>query len=205
MTSPAPVRCWPESGGGPAPPATARRRALFLDRDGVINVNHGYVHTPAETRFLPGIFDLTGAAREAGFIIIVATNQAGIARGFYGVAQFIDYTRWMHEEFAARGVCIEATYFCPHHPVAGVGEGLRDCDCRKPKPGMLLAAAARFGIDLGASVMVGDSDSDAAAAAAAGVGRTFILARDDASVEPPAQRVQSLAEVQDLLGRGIPA
>lgn len=157
------------------------RRALFLDRDGVVNVNHGYVHLAEQTDWVPGIFELCRAARDAGWLPIVVTNQAGIARGYYTVEQFLDYTRWVHAEFARRGALLLATFYCPHHPDAGLDEWRRNCDCRKPRPGMLLQAAAEFGIDLGASSLVGDSPSDLEAAHAAGLGRCALLGPPDAT------------------------
>ena len=162
------VTATPEEAGctGPGP-----HRALFLDRDGVINVNHGYVHTPERTDWVPGIFERARAARAAGRVLVVVTNQAGIARGYYDRARFEDYTRWMHERFAREGAPLLATYYCPHHPDAGIGELKVACGCRKPAPGMLLEAARRHRLDLAASVMLGDKPSDAEAARNAGVGR----------------------------------
>lgn len=146
------------------------RRALFLDRDGVINVDHGYVHAAANTDFVPGIFDLVRAARAAGYLPIVVTNQAGIARGYYDEATFRDYTAWVHRRFDAEGAPLLATYFCPHHPTAGLGPLLQDCLCRKPKPGMLLQASRDFAIDLAGSRLLGDTQADLDAARAAGLG-----------------------------------
>jgi D-glycero-D-manno-heptose 1,7-bisphosphate phosphatase len=153
----------------------APRRALFLDRDGVININHGYVHTPERTEWVAGIFDLARAARAGGYALVVVTNQAGIARGFYSPAQFEDYTRWMHGRFADEGAPILATYYCPHHPDAGIGELKVRCGCRKPAPGMLLRAIADYRLDPDGSMLVGDSGSDIQAADAAGIGRALQL------------------------------
>lgn len=151
-------------------------RALFLDRDGVINVNHGYVHTPDKTDWIDGIFDLAASARTAGFVLVVVTNQAGIGRGYYTDAQFREYTRWMHGVFSERGVPLLATYYCPDHPEAVSPEYRRDSGCRKPQPGMLLAAARDWDIDLSASVLVGDQPGDIEAALRAGVGARFLAA-----------------------------
>ncbi|ODV26724.1 MAG: hypothetical protein ABT19_02630 [Rhodanobacter sp. SCN 68-63] len=145
------------------------RRALFLDRDGVVNVDRGYVHTMADTEWVPHIFDLAADAKEAGYLSIVITNQAGIARGYYGLEEFMSYTSWMHEEFARRQVPLLATYYCPHHPTAGLPEHRVACFCRKPKPGMIIAAKKRFNLDLSQSVLVGDTESDLNAAQAAGI------------------------------------
>lgn len=158
------------------------RRALFLDRDGVINEDIGYVHRAEQTRWLPGIFDLVRAAAPAGYLPIVVTNQAGIARGIYTEDQFLAYTRWLHCEFAGSGAPILATFYCPHHPVFGIGPMLRDCDCRKPRPGMILAAGRRFDLDLGKSVLIGNMDSDIEAARGAGVGGLHKI--DAASPDP---------------------
>ncbi|GLQ48021.1 D,D-heptose 1,7-bisphosphate phosphatase [Dyella lipolytica] len=150
-------------------------KALFLDRDGVINVNHGYVHTPERTDWVPGIFELCSMARDAGYELIVVTNQAGIARGYYSEASYLAYTQWMHDQFRARNIPILATYYCPHHPEAGLGSWRLDCECRKPRPGMILAAAARFELDVASSVMVGDKPSDREAAISAGIGAYFMV------------------------------
>jgi D-glycero-D-manno-heptose 1,7-bisphosphate phosphatase len=152
---------------------------LFLDRDGVVNVNRGYVHRPADTEWVPGIFELARAARDAGFVLVVVTNQAGIARGYYSVDQFRDFTRWIHLRFDEEGAPLLATYFCPHHPTDGIGEWKLDCGCRKPAPGMLLAAAAEWDIDLADSMMIGDNVSDVAAAAEAGVGFAALVRSGD--------------------------
>lgn len=150
--------------------APAPRRALFLDRDGVVNLNHGYVHAPARTDWVPGIFDLVAEAAARGYLVIVATNQAGIARGLYDEATFLDYTAWVHREFSRRGTPLLATYWCPHHPEAGQGAYKVACACRKPAPGMLQAAARAFRIDMAASTFLGDKQSDMQAGRAAGVG-----------------------------------
>lgn len=150
-------------------PAGERRRVLFLDRDGIVNVNHGYVHRREDTDWIPGIFDLCRAAVAAGLGLVVVTNQAGIARGYYSAESFADYTRWMHGCFAREGAGVLATYFCPHHPEGAVAGLAVPCGCRKPAPGMLLRAAHDLQIDLAGSLLLGDSASDVAAAESAGV------------------------------------
>ncbi|WP_372016057.1 HAD family hydrolase [Pseudoxanthomonas sp. 10H] len=182
------------------------RRALFLDRDGVINVNHGYVHTPDRTDWVPGIFDLARAATSAGFVLVVVTNQAGIARGYYTQAQFEAYTRWLHGRFAEEGAPLLATYYCPHHPDAGQGELRVQCDCRKPRPGMLLAAISDWNLDPAGSILVGDQVSDMAAAASAGIGLAMMVRGGGlgavaagvlASVSPPLQAQADLERVPE--------
>ena len=155
--------------------AQHRRRALFLDRDGVINVNTGYAHKPEDTQWIPGIFEFVAGAIADGYAPVVVTNQAGIARGYYSEDDFLAYTRWMHAQFAERGAPLLATFYCPHHPDVGLGELRVACGCRKPQPGMLLAAAQALDIDMAASLMVGDSPADIGAARAAGVAHARLL------------------------------
>lgn len=150
--------------------AATPRRALFLDRDGVINIDHGYVHRPEQTDWLPGIFELCRQAKNDGMLLIVVTNQAGIGRGYYSEQQFLEYTAWIHREFAKQGTPLLATYYCPHHPEAGIGEYLAACQCRKPQPGMLQAAMRDWNIDPLLSLMIGDKGSDMQASHAAKLG-----------------------------------
>ncbi|WP_036003205.1 D-glycero-beta-D-manno-heptose 1,7-bisphosphate 7-phosphatase [Paraburkholderia caribensis] len=154
---------------------SAKKRALFLDRDGVINVDVGYLHRKEDCVFLPGIFELVRRARRAGFDVFVVTNQAGVARGYYTEETFAGFTEWMLEQFADEGAPITQVYYCPHHPDAGTGGYRIACDCRKPQPGMLLRAAREHDVDLTESVMVGDSLTDMQAARAAGVAHRFLL------------------------------
>lgn len=177
------------------------RRALFLDKDGVINVDHGYVCTPERTAFIGGIFDLCRATTRLDFLNIVITNQAGIARGYYTEQQFLAYMDWMRGEFSVRGARLDAVYYCPHHPEHGDGEYLRDCDCRKPKPGLILAAQRDWDIELSHSLLLGDSASDFAAGAAAGVGhclmaRTVLESPSGRTVLEPAF-MQGMLDVLD--------
>ncbi len=156
----------------------APRKALFLDRDGVVNLNHGYVYTPGRTDWVPGIFELVAEARRRDYLPVVVTNQAGIGRGFYDEAAFLDYTAWMHQQFADRGTPLLATYWCPHHPEAGIGEYRVECGCRKPQPGMVLAAIGRFDIDPARSLLIGDKPSDVRAASEAGVAGRLLVESD---------------------------
>jgi len=169
-------------------------RALFLDRDGVINVNHGYVHTPERTDWVPGIFELCAAARDAGYVLVVVTNQAGIARGLYSESDFHSYTQWVHQQFESRGVSLLATYYCPHHPVAGIGDYRVECHCRKPQPGMLLAAQADWNVDPRRSCIIGDQSTDLKAAEAAGVMRGWRVGLEGISL-PEAREALLAAEV----------
>jgi D-glycero-D-manno-heptose 1,7-bisphosphate phosphatase len=140
------------------------RRCVFLDRDGVINEKaapHEYIRSWSEVRFLPNIVDWIRLFNALDFLVIVITNQRGIARGMMTRESVDDIHRNMIVELAARGARIDDVFVCPHQENA--------CDCRKPKPGMVLEAQAKWDIDLPASLMIGDSDSDAALAAACGM------------------------------------
>jgi D-glycero-D-manno-heptose 1,7-bisphosphate phosphatase len=143
-------------------------RALFLDRDGVINLDTAYAHLSEQITFIDGIFDLARAAREKNYLLIVITNQAGIGRGYYTQEQFHELMQWMGERFEKEGAKWTAYYFCPHHPDEG-------CPCRKPKPGMLTQAAKEWGVDMENSIMVGDNETDMRAAEAAGVGKRVLI------------------------------
>jgi len=153
----------------------ATHKAVFLDRDGIINVDHGYVYRPQDMEFVPGIFELCTYFRQLGYQLVVVTNQSGIGRGYYSEADFHQLTDWMKQEFAHRNVPLDGVYFCPHHPESAEGDYLKDCDCRKPQPGMLLQAASDLKLDLSQCLMVGDKLSDMQAAQAAGVQGGFWL------------------------------
>ncbi|MXN77546.1 D-glycero-beta-D-manno-heptose 1,7-bisphosphate 7-phosphatase [Burkholderia sp. 4701] len=158
-------------------------QALFLDRDGVINVDTGYAHCPEQIRFVDGIFELAATATRSGYKIFIITNQAGIGRGYYTEQEFLDLMHWIGERFAETGGAIEHTYFCPHHPEHGVGAYLQSCECRKPAPGMLLQAARDYDIDLARSIFVGDKQSDMEAGRQAGVG-TLLYVGDEPDYQP---------------------
>jgi len=160
-------------------------KTLLLDRDGVVNVDLGYVHTPMQTQWVPGIFELCELAQAKGYALVVVTNQAGIARGKYDEMEFVAYTGWMHAQFAQRGLQIAATYYCPHHPLAGQGRYRVACACRKPGPGMLMAAARDYGVDLAVSTLVGDKATDMLAGQAVGVGRLLLIGDDIGEQVPP--------------------
>lgn len=164
--------------------AEPRRRALFLDRDGVINVEKNYVHRVEDFDFVPGIFELCRAAAELGLVSVVVTNQAGIGRGYYTEADFQALTAWMLDRFRAQGIAIAGVYHCPFHPTAGVGGYRRESFDRKPKPGMFLRAGRELALDLGSSVLVGDKDSDMAAGRAAGVPHLIKLVASDLPSPP---------------------
>lgn len=151
------------------------RRALFLDRDGVLNVDHHYIFRTDQFEVIDGVFDALRRAQALGYVLIVVTNQSGIARGYFTQAQYLELEAHMRNLFATADIHFTAIYHCPHHPEGNVAEFAFACDCRKPGPGMFLRAAREHGIDLLTSAMVGDKPSDMVAAQTAGVGRTYLI------------------------------
>ena len=146
------------------------KKALFLDRDGVINVEKEYLYKKEDFEFIEGIFELCRYYQDLGYLIFIVTNQSGIARKFYTQEDFAKLTQWMLEAFEKEGIHITKVYHCPHHPeISG------ECDCRKPKPGMLLEAADEFDVDLKNSIMIGDKERDIEAAHNAGLRESYLF------------------------------
>lgn len=155
------------------------RKAAFLDRDGVINKDKAYVHRWEDFEFVPGAIDGMRRLQDAGYALVIVTNQSGLARGYYTEAQYQALTEALQQELAGQGVKLDGVYHCPHHPKGSVPELAIDCDCRKPGPGLLLQAARELGLSLAESLMVGDKPSDMEAARAAGVGRAYLVQSDN--------------------------
>jgi D-glycero-D-manno-heptose 1,7-bisphosphate phosphatase len=156
----------------------SKKPALFLDRDGVINYDYGYVCKSENFHFVEGIFELVSAANRFGYLVVVVTNQAGIGRGYYNEIDFHILTDWMRNQFSLNDSRIDAVYFCPDHPVHGIGRYLRDSEMRKPGAGMLQKAANDLNIDLDRSIMIGDKESDMQAGFAAGLRSLFRYGSD---------------------------
>ncbi|MDB5313708.1 MAG: gmhB 3 [Gemmataceae bacterium] len=150
------------------------RPAIFLDRDGVVVEDTHYLGSPEQVQLVPGSADAIASLNQAGWPVVVVTNQSGVARGLFTAGAVDAVHAHLSELLAGYGARIEAFYFCPHYPTADVEAYRSDCACRKPKPGMLLRAAADLGLDLGRSWMVGDRASDLEAGAAAGT-RTILV------------------------------
>jgi D-glycero-D-manno-heptose 1,7-bisphosphate phosphatase len=148
--------------------AAAAKRAVFLDRDGTLNVDTGYVARPEDVRLCAGAAEGLRRLAAAGFLLVVVSNQSGIARGLLEPAQADAVDARVAELLREHGVELTASYRCPHLPGGSRPEFARECDCRKPHPGLLLRAAADLGIDLRASWAVGDAPRDAQAGLAAG-------------------------------------
>ncbi|MFH9751044.1 galactose-1-phosphate uridylyltransferase [Streptomyces griseus] len=152
----------------PDPPTTALRPAVFLDRDGTLTEPREYPGKPADLVLNPGVGPRLRALRDAGFLLVVVTNQSGVARGYFDVSDLDAMHAHLRSELAEFGVRLDGIYFCPHHTDGKIPHLAVRCDCRKPEPGMLLTAAAELGIDLGRSWMIGDARSDVLAGEAAG-------------------------------------
>jgi D-glycero-D-manno-heptose 1,7-bisphosphate phosphatase len=164
--------------GGPAAPtievpaatgAAPLRPAAFLDRDGVINVDHGFTHRPEDLAFTPTAVAGIRALNRAGYLAIVVTNQSGVARGLYSCADVERFHDHLQQRLAREGAHIDAFYYCPYHPAGSVAAFAIDHEDRKPRPGMLLRAMREWPIDRAGSFMIGDRQSDLDAAAAAGI------------------------------------
>ena len=168
------------AGDGAGASAAAPRQAAFLDRDGVINLDRAYVSRWEDFEFVPGAIDAMRRLKQAGYALVVVTNQSGIARGYYSEAQYQALTAAMQQALLDAGAAVDAVYHCPHHPKGQLAELAIDCDCRKPAPGMILRAAKDLNLSLADSILVGDKPSDIEAARAAGVGRAYIVQSDNA-------------------------
>ena len=140
--------------------APAGKKALFLDRDGIINEDCEYPHRPEQIVFTPDIFEFCNTALQKGYIIVVMTNQAGVAKGKFTEDDVRALHAWMNDKFLEKGIHLAGFYYCPYHKNGSVETYKRESDCRKPKPGMFLAAARDLNIDLSQSVMIGDKQSD---------------------------------------------
>ena len=176
-----------------------RRPAAFLDRDGVINVDRGYVCHAADFTFVSGAFEGAAALQQLGFALVVITNQSGIGRGLYSESAFDALNHWMIGEFEQRSIRIDGVFYCPHHPTDARGQYRRVCDCRKPAPGLLLRAARELDLDLTRSAMFGDRASDLQAASAANVPLRYLLGTDGLARPAPAEpRGLSIAEFRSL-------
>ncbi len=147
-----------------------KNKALFLDRDGTINIEKNYVFRIEDFEFIPGIIEIIRSYKNEGFLIFIITNQAGIAKEFYTEKDYNILTNWMLKKFDEFGTKITKVYHCPHHP-----DYTGECNCRKPKPGMILKAIREFNIDPVNSVLIGDKKSDILAGKNAGIGKNLYI------------------------------
>jgi D-glycero-D-manno-heptose 1,7-bisphosphate phosphatase len=164
-------------------------KAVFLDRDGVITQEPPhYAHRPDQMTLIPGAGDAIRRLNDSGFMVIIVTNQAGIAYGYYQEKDMLSFNRTMSEALSQSRARIDSVYFCPHHAEAKIEKYRLDCDCRKPKPGMLLKAVKEYGITLKNSFMIGDKLTDIEAGNNAGC--KSILVKTGYGIET-AQNIQT--------------
>ena len=167
------------------------KKAVFLDRDGVINVDKGYVHKIEDFEFTKGAIKALKYFQSLGYMLIIVTNQSGIGRGYYTLKDFQKLTTWMKNRLKADGIEIKEVYFCPHSPD-------EKCTCRKPEPGMILKAAKDYDIDLKKSWMIGDKKSDIEAAKRAGIINTILISSEE-KLEGAKYKAKSLFDTISII------
>lgn len=148
---------------------SSRRPAAFLDRDGVINVDIGYLHRPEDCVLIEGVTEALRLLNERGYYVIVVTNQSGVARGLFGEDAVHRFHAWLAKALIASDARVDAFYYCPHHPEAGKAPYRQSCNCRKPAPGLILQALQEWHVEASRSFMIGDKAIDIEAATAAGI------------------------------------
>ncbi|AMA64960.1 D-glycero-beta-D-manno-heptose-1,7-bisphosphate 7-phosphatase [Candidatus Arsenophonus lipoptenae] len=149
--------------------------AIFLDRDGIINYDYGYVYEKDTFQFIEGSVEALQELKTMNYVLVIVTNQSGIAKGLFTETQFIDLTNWMYRELIQYGIKIDGIYYCPHHPNAIKMKYKQICNCRKPKAGWLFTAQKKMNINMKTSYMVGDKLSDMKAGKNAGIGTTVLV------------------------------
>lgn len=182
----------------------SRRGGLFLDRDGVVNFDRGFVHHPDAVEFIPGIFDLGRTAMRLNLPIMIITNQSGVARGLYSQRMFADLMTWMTARFQSEGIAIAHVEHCPWYSHDDADDRWRrDSWWRKPSPGMLSRAAMKTNISVADSVMIGDRPGDVEAGKRAGVAKTVLFSYDEPSGPDHGadHRCSTHAGVIDILNR----
>lgn len=179
-----------------------KRRAVFMDRDGTISEEIGYVNHPSRYRVFPFAAEAVRLLNESGWLAILVTNQAGVARGYFTEDLITEVHSLLTSELERAGSRLDAIYYCAHHPSVGEPPYRVDCDCRKPKPGLILRAAEAFDIDLAGSWMIGDRHSDIVLAHNAGVRSAFVMTgygRGEWEYQRPSWKHQPDMVAEDLL------
>jgi len=193
----------PGSGEGGGVHGPAGRRAVFLDRDGVINVSPGegrFVLKWADFRFADGVEEALKKLKEAGLLLVVVTNQSGVGRGLMTEADLMEINIRMADRLAGRGASLDGVYYCPHHPEGVVAAYARACACRKPQPGLIHRASADLGLDLRRSWVVGDAPSDVLAGRAAGCQTALLTTRGESQRDAvPTCAADSLLEAARII------
>ena len=182
----------------------AEHKALFLDRDGVINSDFGHVYRIEDFHLLPSVLSSCRRFHDAGYKLVVVTNQAGIAKGYYTVEDFRTLSHWMSDLFLNAGAPLSGIYYCPHHPNASIKELKVTCNCRKPAPGLFLQAKQELNLDMKHSILVGDKPSDILAARTAGIEQCYLISHESLEtispiLNPPPVSIRSLRELCEIL------
>lgn len=177
------------------------RPAVFLDRDGTINEEKNYLHRIDDFQFIAGAPQAIKQLNQAGYPVLVVTNQSGVARGYFSLADVETLHRFLMERLAEIGAHIDGFYICPHHPTAGEGSKRQRCTCRKGEPGLLIKAAREHGIDLSRSYMIGDKPADVEAGEKAGCTPLLVLTGygREAAQQLPVQRVLRFADLKEAV------
>ncbi len=177
-----------------------KRKAIFLDRDGTINVEKDYLYKIEDFEFLPGVIDALRLLQSAGYLLIIITNQSGIARGYYKKEDFQKLNDWMLGELKKHGVDIAKVYYCPHHPTAKIEQYRIDCECRKPKLGMFRQAVRDFNLDLDSCYTIGDKIRDCAICENTGCHGFLIADNEKPNVidSVKAREVRNISYAKDL-------
>ena len=178
------------------------RKAVFFDRDGVINIDYGFVGKIENYDLVQGVPQALHHLKELGFLLVLVTNQSGIARGKYTEADFFKVTQFLQENLRIADACFDGIYFCPHHPEAPLAQYRQECECRKPKPGMFYSAERDLKIDLHYSVMIGDHATDLFAARRAGISSLFLIGehlKEESPLCPEAVCYKTIGEVVEFI------
>jgi D-glycero-D-manno-heptose 1,7-bisphosphate phosphatase len=165
-------------------------KTIFLDRDGVINKDTGYIHKIQDFEFIDGVFEACQYFQSIDYKIIIITNQSGIGRGYYSENDFEKINNWMLNEFEQKGISILDVFHCPHLPSS-------KCNCRKPKPGMILKAQSKYNIDMNNSWLIGDKEDDIIAANNAGIYKTILVKSENKTNEIKSNTKYILDSIKD--------
>ncbi len=171
------------------------QKAFFIDRDGVINIDKNYVYKIDDFEFIEGVFDSFKYLQKKGYKLFIITNQSGIARGYYTKEDFLKLTSWMKQEFKKKGINIQEVKYCPHLPIS-------NCNCRKPKTGMIDEILESYNIDLGNSWLIGDKESDIKCAQNAGIKNSIQVKSGQEFAEKTSQAtfiINSIKEIKNII------
>lgn len=152
-------------------------KAIFLDRDGVINIDTGYIGKYENFEFIPNVFNALKILANKNYLLFIVTNQSGIARGLFSLDDYMNLTKKMMQTLNDNKIIIHDVVFCPHHPDGIIKEYTKDCNCRKPKPGMINYLATKYNINLNESIMIGDKVTDIQCGVNAGIKKNFLITK----------------------------